>query len=522
MRELEHILVLFAAAMALAAAARRLGAPYPVFLAIGGALLAFIPGAPSPSLPPELVLALFVAPILVDAGYDASLRDLRDNWAPLLGLVVVAVVLTTAAVAAVVHALVPGMPWAAAIALGAIVAPPDAVAATAVLRPLRPPQRILGILEGESLLNDASALLIYRLAVGAVAAGGFSLQSVAPTFLLAVLGSLIAGPLLGWLVQRLFEQVQHIPTAIILQFVGTFTVWLLAEHIGLSGVLTTVCFAMTLGRTAPARIPARIRIPTNAVWATVIFALNIFAFIFIGLQIRPILVELAPPVRQHYLLVAGAVLVTVIGVRIAWHMAFNAVLRWRDSRYGFHPPRPMLRPTVGSGLVISWAGMRGIVTLAAALALPEGFPARDLIVLTAFLVVLGTLLIQGLSLKALLRALKLSDGDPVAHEEHTARRRLLEVAYAQLPAGRSPAVDLVRKELKIRLGQVHRSEGAHAAFGAEYDTEYRAALRSARQALLAMRASGEIGDDAFHTLENDLDWLEVSDPLRAANADATG
>jgi CPA1 family monovalent cation:H+ antiporter len=520
-RELEQILVLFVAAVALAAAARRAGAPYPVFLAIGGALLALVPGAPSPTLPPELVLALFVAPILVDAGYDASLRDLRDNWAPLASLVIVAVGLTTAAVAVVAHALVPGLPWAAAIALGAIVAPPDAVAATAVLRPLRPPQRILGILEGESLLNDASALLIYRLAVGAVATGSFSVQVVAPTFLLAVLGSLVAGPLMGWLVQHLLERVQHIPTSIILQFVGTLTVWLVAEHIGLSGVLTTVCFAMTLGRTAPARTPARVRIPTNAVWATVVFALNIFAFIFIGLQIRPILVELLPAARERYLLVAAAVLATVILVRIVWHMTFNAAIRWRDRRHGFRPPRPMLRPTVGSGLVISWAGMRGIVTLAAALALPQGFPARDLIVLTAFLVVLGTLLIQGLTLKALLRALDLHDGNPVAREEQTARQRMLAAAYGQLPSGGSSAVDLVRKDLKIRLGQLQHSGGQQASFGAEYDTQYRAAVRAARHVLLEMRDSGDIGDDAFHTLENDLDWMEVSDPLRSANADAT-
>jgi len=520
-QELEQVLVLFVAAVALAAAARRAGAPYPVFLAIGGALLALVPGAPRLSLPPELVLALFVAPILVDAGYDASLRDLRDNWAPLVGLVVVAVGLTTAAVAVVAHALVPSMPWAAAIALGAIVAPPDAVAATAVLRPLRPPQRILGILEGESLLNDASALLIYRLAVGAVTAGSFSLQAVAPAFLLAVLGSLAAGLALGWLAERILERVQHIPTAIILQFVGTFAVWLVAEHIGLSGVLTTVCFAMTLARLAPASVPARIRIPTNAVWATMVFALNIFAFIFIGLQLRPIVVELAPPARAQYLLVAAAVLATVILVRVVWHMSFNAAVRWRDRRFGFHPPRPMLRPTVGSGLVIAWAGMRGIVTLAAALALPEGFPARDLIVLTAFLVVLGTLLIQGLTLKPLLGALKLRDGDPVAQEELRARQAMLDAALSQLPADRSPAVDLVRKELKVRLGQLHRGDRLHASFGADYEGEYGKALRAARQSLLAMRDSGDIGDDAFHALENDLDWMEVSDPLRAANADAT-
>src|SRR5829696_517610 len=181
MRQLEQLLGLFVAALVLAAGARRVGAPYPVFLALGGALLAFLPAGAPFTLPPELVLALFVAPVLLDAAFDASLRDLRDNWAPVTGLVVFAVGFTTAAVAVVVHTLIPSMPWAAAVALGAIVAPPDAVAATAVLRQLRPPHRILTILEGESLLNDASALLIYRLAVGAVATNSFSFAAVAPT-----------------------------------------------------------------------------------------------------------------------------------------------------------------------------------------------------------------------------------------------------------------------------------------------------------------------------------------------------
>ena len=521
MAELEQVLVIFVVAVLLAAAARRVGAPYPVFLAIGGALLGFIPGVPSPSLPPELVLALFVAPVLLDAAFDASLRDLRDNWAPLVGLVIFAVGLTTAAVALVAHAMVPELPWAAAVALGAIVAPPDAVAATAVLRSLHPPQRILTILEGESLLNDASALLIYRVAVAAATASGFSVLSIAPTFTLAVLGSIVAGPALGWVVQRLLERVQHIPTSIILQFVGTFTVWVVAEHAGLSGVLTTVCFAMTLARMGPARIPARIRIPTNAVWATVIFALNIFAFIFIGLQIRPILAELPSPVLHEYLRVAAAVVVTVIVVRIVWHMSFNAVVRWRDRRFGFRPPRPMLRPTPGSGLVISWAGMRGIVTLAAALALPEGFPSRDLIVLTAFSVVLGTLVIQGLTLKVLLRALNLQGGDPVADEVQLARERILTAALAQMPREASAAVELVRKDFKVRLGSVAHAHDTPGSWGFGYETARRAALQAARRSLLELRDSGDIGDDAFHAIENDLDWMEVSDPLRSANADET-
>src|SRR5438477_11043943 len=430
MKQLEQLLGLFVAAVILAALARRVKAPYPVFLALGGACIAFIPGAPVFALPPELVLALFIAPVLLDAAYDASPRDLKDNWVPLTSLVVFAVGLTTAAVALVVRALLPEMPWAAAIALGSIVAPPDAAAATAVLRHLRPPHRILTILEGESLLNDASALLIYRLAVGAVAANSFSIGAVAPAFLFAVAGSVIVGPALGWLTLQWSDRVQDVPTAIILQFVSTFGVWILADRIGLSGVLTMVCYAITVARTAPQRTPARIRIPSYAVWETVVFVLNVLAFIFIGLQIRPILASLEPAARGRYFTVAGAVLVTVIVVRIAWHMFFNAVIRSRERRFGFHPPRPMLRPTIGSGLVISWSGMRGIVTLAAALALPPGFPFRDLIALTAFSVVLGTLTIQGLTLKPLLWALDLHDADPVGREVNAARERALRAGLA--------------------------------------------------------------------------------------------
>src|SRR5262245_44923296 len=262
MRQLEALIGLTLAALVLAAAARRVGAPYPVFLAIGGAILAFVPGMPSLTVAPELALALFVAPVLLDAAYDASPRDLKDNWAPVTGLVVVAVGLTTIAVAVVTRTLVPSMPWAPAIALGAVVAPPDAAAATAVLRQLRPPHRLLTILQGESLLNDASALMIYRLAVGAVAANGFSIGAVAPTFLFAVVGSVIVGPALGWLSLQVNDRVRDVPTAIILQFLTTFGVWMLADGIGLSGVLTMVCFAMTVARTAPARTPARIRVPS--------------------------------------------------------------------------------------------------------------------------------------------------------------------------------------------------------------------------------------------------------------------
>jgi Na+/H+ antiporter len=508
MQELEALLVMVLAAVILAALARRVGAPYPVFLALGGAFLAFLPGAPSFTLPPELALALFIAPVLLDAAYDASPRDLKDNWAPLTSLVVFAVGLTTAAVALVAHTFVPEMPWAAAIALGAIVAPPDAAAATAVLRQLKPPHRILTVLEGESLLNDASSLLIYRVAVGAVAANSFSLGSVAPTFILAVGGSVLAGPALAWLVLRVTERVQHVPTSIILSFLSTFGVWIFAERVGLSGVLTMVCYAVMVARSSPERTPARIRVPAYAVWDTVIFVLNILAFVFIALQLRPIWESLEPSDRGRYFAVAGAVLMTVIVVRLAWHMSFNSIVRWRHNRRGFNPPRPMLRPSFGSGLVISWAGMRGIVSLAAAAALPSTFPFRDLIVLTAFSAVLGTLIIQGLTLKPLLRALKLHDDDPVGREATAARQRALLAGLQTLEHEQSPFADAMRKELKVSLapggpqGDISRQSA--------YGEMRRTALQASRQAILAMRASDEIGDDAYHLVEQELDWLEMT------------
>jgi monovalent cation/hydrogen antiporter len=509
MEALEQILGLFIAAVLLAAGARRAGAPYPVFLAIGGALLTLHPFAPTFTLPPELALALFVAPVLLDAAYDSSLRDLKDNWAPIAGLVIVAVGLTTATVAVIVHAMMPAVPWAVAIALGAIVSPPDAVAATAVLRQLQPPHRILTVLEGESLLNDASALLIYRLAVGAVAASSFSVSDVAPTFLMAVAGSLIAGPVFGWINVRMMERVQHVPTAIILQFVCTFGVWIFAESIGLSAVLTMVSFAITMARIAPTRLPAQTRIPTNAVWQTTIFALNILAFIFIGLQVRPILNNLHAANRTLYFYTAAAVLFTVIIVRPIWHMSFNAVIRWRHRRIGFNPPRPMLQPSIGSGLIVSWAGMRGIVTLAAAMALPSGFPYRDLVLFTAFAVVLGTLVIHGLTLKYLLRALKLDDNDPVGHEVHRPRERALLAGLAAIEHDPSSEAAAIRDRFKFHwhMERARRDAGGGAD---RYSALYEQTLREARNAIIAMRSNNEIGDDAFHRVEEELDWFEMT------------
>ncbi len=519
MSPFEQLIGVLLVAVLLAAAARKIGAPYPAFLALVGAVLAFVPGAPAFSIRPEVALALFVAPALLDAAYDASPRDLKDYWVAIVSLALVSVVLTTLAVAVVARALVPAMPWAAAIALGAIVSPPDAAAATAVLRQLRPPHRILTILQGESLFNDASALLIYRLAVGAVAMNAFSVRAVAPTIVLVVIGSIVAGSLLAWITLRWTKNVRDVPTAIILQFISTFGVWILADRIGLSSVLTMVSYAIAVARRAPERIPARLRVPSYAVWDTAVFVLNVLAFMFIGLQIRPILTSLEPDTRTRYLYVAGAVLLIVMVVRIVWVMTHNSVARWKIRRFGFHPRRPIEPPTVGSGLAISWAGMRGVVTLAAALALPTGpgsesFPFRDLIVLTAFSVVLGTLVLQGLTLKPLLRLLDLQDDDPVGREVDTARERALQAALATLEDDSSPAAEAVRQELAAHLMHSSGDSAAVEARGSSHDEIHRRALSAARRVAFDMRARDDIGDDAFHRLEEEFDWLELGSGAR--------
>jgi CPA1 family monovalent cation:H+ antiporter len=265
-----------------------------------------------------------------------------------------------------------------------------------------------------------------------------------------------------------------------------------------------------VARTAPERIPARIRIPTYAVWETVVFALNILAFIFIGLQIRPIVESLEPTERGLHFTVAAAVVLTVIVVRIAWHMSFNAIVRWRHRRFGFNPPRPMLRPTLGSGLVISWAGMRGIVSLAAALALPHAFPFRNLILLTAFAVVLGTLVIHGLTLKTLLRALDLHDDDPVGREVHAARERALRAGLASFADEESPEAEAVRYEFTSHLTHEPTLPDSADPTRSAHSDLHRRALQAARQAVITMRANKEIGDDAFHRIEEELDWLEMA------------
>lgn len=505
----EWILVLLVGAVGLTAIARRIAVPYPSLLALGGAALALLPSAPELRLDPELTLALFVAPVLLDAAYDTSLRDLRRNWIPVTCLVLAAVILTTAAVAWLAHTLVPGMPWAAAIALGAIVAPPDAAAASAVLKQLKLPHRVLVILEGESLLNDASALLIYRLAVMAVASGGLELNQVAPMFVLSVVGSVVAGYALARLVAVLLARVDDASSSIVLQFASTFGVWILAEKIGLSAIVTVVVYAVSAAQDGPRLMPARRRIPSYAVWDTVVFVLNVLAFVLIGLQLRPILSALDATQRIEYLKIAAAVLGTVVLIRIVWSCIYHSIARLKVRFFGGGTWPGPKAPSIKGGIVISWCGMRGIVTLAAAYALPVAFPFRDLILLCAFCVVVGTLVLQGLTLRPLILSLGLKDDRPVDREVHLINRRMTQVALAALDGDRSAESDVLRQELaSLRDGTSSVDEEPH---GHSRHDELRARVIGAqRSMLLEMRASDEIGDDAFHQVEERLDWAELN------------
>jgi len=512
----EWVIGLMFAAAILSLIARRFGLPYPSLLAVGGAAIAFLPHSPDWSLDPRLALTLFVAPVLLDAAYDFSLRDLRRNWFTVAGLAVMAVLATTISVALVARWLVPEMSWPIAIALGAIVAPPDAAAATAVMRQVQLPHRIRTILEGESLVNDASALLIYRLAIGAALAGGdVTLTSVVPTALIVIAGSVATGWVASFLVIRLISGITDVPIAIIVQFVGTFGVWILADNLGLSGVLTIVTFAILASR-SPSRLQTspQIRIPTNAVWAAAVFVLNALAFVLIGMQLRPILGRLGTDGVTNSLTVAISVLVAAIVARFAWVMAYNlffrAVLPEPRNEDGAG------RPTIAGGLVISWAGMRGIVTLAAAFAipntLPDGspFPYRDLILLCAFGVVLGTLVLQGLTLRPLIAALRLQAPDPVVVEIRRARAEALRAGIAAIDGNDTLEAKLLRKELEAAIAtsaDETRSADLDELPGNEIR---RIALAAARKRANELWHNATIGDDAYRALESEFDWGELS------------
>jgi Na+/H+ antiporter len=516
---LEWVLSILLGAVLLAALARKLKIPSPALLALGGVVLALIPHGLRISLDPNLALALFVAPVLLDAAFDSPIRDLRKNWFPVTSLILVAVTVTTVAVAFVARWLMPDMSWPVAVTLGALVAPPDAAAATAVLKEVKLPHRLIVILEGESLLNDASALLIYRLAVGAALAQGAPM-GIASTLALVLGGSVAFGIVFAFIFDKIVGSFSDVPSSIIMQFIGAFGTWILADHLHLSGVLVIVSFAVTLSYSAPIKMPAGIRVPSYAVWETAVFLLNALAFVMVGLQIGPILDRIGPAQRAQNLTFAIAILVTAMFVRVAWVMTYNRALRLINLVLGSHTPRSLATPPVKRSAVVAWCGMRGIVTLAAALALPDGsngtsiFPYRDLIVLTAFAVVLGTLVIQGLTLRPLVKALGLEDDESLEGEIAVGREEMIKAAIASIGDADSEAAVALRREFSKIL---ERLDGTRVltpeARGAE--VQLRVSAQAAARARLAyLRLTGAIGDATYQQLEAEMDMTELESEVR--------
>jgi monovalent cation/hydrogen antiporter len=373
-----------------------------------------------------------------------------------------------------------------------------------VLRQLRPPHRLLVILEGESLFNDASALIIYRLAVGAALGGAVIGWGLLPMLLVVSAGSIVLGLILSRITLVVNTRIHDVATSVIVQFVGTFGVWLLAEAAHLSGILTMVVYAMAVAREAPALIPARIRIPSYAVWEVAVFVLNVLAFILVGLQLKPILAGLGREEAVTYLGTAAVVCLVVIVVRVLWVMREDLAC-WLLRR-----GRPAGSGRCGStsnAAVVAWSGMRGIVSLAAALALPAEFPQRDLVLFVAFGVVLGTLVIQGLTLRPLMHWLGLEQDDAVEREVRLAREETARAAAAGVDGqgDQSELGRLVRQIYESRLADQPAAESS----GHPGEVLSRA-VAAERRRLVELRNEGTIGDDAFHRVEEDLDWAELN------------
>jgi monovalent cation/hydrogen antiporter len=502
----EWVLALLLAAVVLTMVAERLAVPYPSLLAIAGAAVAFLPFAPNIRIDPELALALFVAPALLDAAFDTSPRELRRNAVPIVSLAVFLVVLTTVVVAFLGWRFA-GLPVAAAVALGAIVAPPDATAATAVLREIKLPQRIGFILQGESLLNDATALLIYRAAVAATV-GTFTIARNGPILLLAAVGGVAAGYLLARLYLLASGWVRDAPSNTIMQFIGTFGVWLLADRLTLSPIITIVAYAMTLAQISPGRAGARLRVSSYSVWETAIFIVNVLAFVLMGLQARPIIERLSQEQRLSSLMFGVVVLAAVILVRIAWiavYRTFNLLTKRLShaNRDDGVPASVYIRGSV----FVSWSGMRGLVTLATAFALPADFPGRDLIVLCAFCVVLGTLIIQGLTLKPLLRWLQLPTDSAIERHVSQARVAVMQAALDSLDGDASPAATALREQYAAARKVAQDENEPQAA--TDYDRLRLRAIAAQRETLRRLRRHGIISDEAFFRVQEELDWSEL-------------
>ena len=501
MSTLESLILLLLAAVLLLQGARLLALPYPGLLAIGGLAVASIPDSPIIVLAPQTALALFVAPALFGGAYQFPIRIAGALWRPLLVLAGGAVLATTAVVAWIASSTA-GLPIAAGVVLGAIVAPPDAVAVTAVLGVVSLPRSTTTVLQGESLFNDAMTLLLFSAALGIEERGMFEVAA-GLQLAVAVPGGVLLGYGLGlamWKAAGLFDNTLG---GNVLQFLTALVAWIVAHHLRLSEVLTVVACAMTLANTREKTGSTRMRVQSSAVWATVVFMLNIFAFLLMGMQARVIVGDMSAAEFWLSGRIVALIVLAIVVVRFAVVLVWVALARQLESLRG-----GLASPTFSQGVAVSWSGMRGVVTLATAFALPAQFPQRDFVVLTAFGVVLATLILQGMTLTPLIRWLKLDRFEDSVGDIAAARRKLASIGLRHINASRETA-DMMIQEL-YRLIAATQSDPVAIKRLEDYRKVGLGIVAEQRDALAKMRDSQQIDMDGYELLQEEIDWHELS------------
>jgi Na+/H+ antiporter len=514
----ELILLLMAVIVVLDLIARRFELPRAAALILGGIGFAVIPGTPDVELDPDLVLVLFLPPLLMSSAWFTSWRDFRADIRIILQLAVGAVFFTTLVVGVVTHLVMPSLPWAACFALGAIVSPPDSVAAKAVLAKLPLPPRVIMLLEGESLVNDASGLVLFRLALAASLTGVFSIGEATLNFAWLATGGVLAGAAFACVTIFVVKRIRDSDLVIIWTFLNAWISYIAAENLGVSGVLSTVTCGMILGWQQHEIINAATRTRALAVWGVMVFVLESLVFILIGLSLRGVLTRLGGADALMALLPATAAIVAaVIVARFVWIFPSTYLPRLLIPSLRARDPYPPLAVP----FIMSWAGLRGVVSLAVALSLPEGFPGRDFILAVTFAVILVTVLVQGTTLAPLVRLL--SKGSFTTLHTSTlseAQARAL-VATAQLAAVEKESLNADGTHRHPRLFEQYSYRvRASTRFSEETETltphriehfsAVLAAIAAGRQELLRLHRSGEIHDTVLHAIEQELDLEEVN------------
>lgn len=517
------LLTVLATVVALLIISNWIRVPYPILMVIGGLGLALIPDLPNVELEPELVLLVLLPPLLYAAAFFTPLRELKRAIRPISFLAVGLVLATMVVVAVVAHEAL-GFGWAEAFVLGAVVSPTDPVAATSIARRLGVPGRTVTIIEGEALINDGTALVAYKFAVAAVVTGSFSALEASGDFFVSVIGGVAVGIAIGWVISKVRARLDNPPVEITIALFSAYFAYLPAEAMGVSGVLAAVTVGIYMGRLTSRLTTPTTRIQNLAVWEIVTFLLNSALFILVGLQL-PTVIEGIDSIGNWELIRDGALIaLTVIGVRVAWVFPLTYLPRLV---FADRDARPEWRNT----LIVAWTGMRGAVSLAAALAIPltidggAAFPNRDLILYLTFSVILGTLLLQGLTLPLLIKLLGVDDYDEtLEREENIARLAATETALARLEELREE--EWVLEDTVDRVGGAYRYrqrrftarvpdgdfDGGVDGDGIDYETRseayqrlQRELLDAQRETLIELRDRGEINDDVMRRIERELD-----------------